>query len=105
MLRQLPPFKLALVLGFISESIVAAIYAAFGSLGICGPNNAFSAVVLIFHLPGIILSAPIEALSRDPKSGSHILMDIFGISIIFLTGTLTFSILYYAVIRLRRSNK
>src|SRR6266404_281406 len=96
-IKRLSRFKMALILGCVTEGAVAALMVAFGSMGPCGPNDTLSAVIMVLHLPGALLAAPVGLLS-DPAHEPNV-WSILTMSIMFGSTALIFSGMYSVVVR------
>ncbi len=88
-MRKLTPFKLALILGCCTEGGLVALFAAFGSIGPCGPANDVTGFILLAHMPGIMMVSGVQS--------SFVAMPV-----IVGIGAATFSVVFYILIRLLR---
>jgi hypothetical protein len=89
-------FLIALVLGCFSEGLLDRVVALVGNDGPCG-FDALQFIFGLWHLPGMIVSCPLWALSQPD---GH---DIFGyaaLAVMNFVGALMFTGLYYTLIRL-----
>jgi len=88
-LRRLVPSWLALILGCGTEGLLAALYAAFGGVGPCGPTNDLSMLIMIVHMPGLSLASSIQ----NPWIGMAIILGL---------PAAIFSAVFYGGIKLHR---
>ena len=103
-MRQLTPFKLALILGCSTEALLAGLTAAFGRFGPCGPANELTGIVMLLHLPGIALASPIV----DACTTGHqvqVIPEILGTVIVLATGSMMFTGLSYIFVRWSRRSR
>jgi len=89
-MRRFSPFTLALILGCGTEAVLAALFAAFGSVGPCGPGDDLTGLIMLAHMPGMMMASGI-------KSYSVAMPIIIGMS------AATFSVVFYIFIRLVRA--
>ena len=100
MTQRLSTFWRALIFGSIAECALDGLIAKFGSGGPCG----LSLVTLVgglWHIPGMIFSYPILAMSHRPDN-----RDAFGyvaIGMIFVIGAFTFTALFYFLMKRSKS--
>ena len=102
MIRKIPAFWLALILGSLSEGVFDGLYALHSSGGPCSGIDLATVAVVLWHAPGMLISFPLLAMSRPDNR------DAWGcaaMSVICLVGALTFSVIYYHFIRRMRRSK
>ena len=96
MFGRIPSFFIALVFGSLAEGLLDGLVALFGKSGPC-VFDVLSLISGLWHLPGMILCWPLWSLSRPDGR------DAFGyaaLTIEYVIGGLTFTILFYMIIRL-----
>ena len=101
MIRKIPAFWLALILGSLSEGTFDGLFALRGNGGPCG-FGLDTLLYALWHAPGMIVSYPLLAMSRPDNR------DIWGYSamgVIWVVGGLTFTAIYYFIIRRMRRSK
>jgi len=86
----------------MAEGVLVGMNTAFGSIGPCGPGNVFTVLFMLWHLPGMLLSSPIWALS-NPEHEPNV-CTVVGTGIEFFVGGLMFTGLFYLVIKSRRGS-
>lgn len=101
MIRKIPSFWLALILGSLSEGGFDGLFAMYGSGGPCG-FGLTTLLYALWHAPGMIVSFPLLAMSRPDNR------DAWGyaaMTVICVVGALTFATIYYFIIRQMRRSK
>jgi hypothetical protein len=101
MTHKLPTFWLALILGLIAEGLLDGLIALFSTGGPCG-FGLVMALGGLWHLPGMIISYPLLAMSRPDNR------DIWGYAAIGTTcvvSALTFTTIFYFILRRMRRSK
>lgn len=97
-MRQLTPFKLALILGCATEVVLIALGLTFARFGPCNPGNVFTGVLMLLHFPGILLAAPIGAM-EDVRPGTEAIRDTMAWTIVVVTSVLVFTGVAYLFTR------
>ena len=103
-MRQLTPLQLALIHGCCTEGVLVAAMAAFGRLGPCGPANSVTGIIMLLHLPGILLAAPIAAISST-RHEAEAIINIAAAAVVIATGAMTFTGISYIFTRWVRRSK
>ena len=102
MTRKIPTFWLALILGSLSEGSLDALLALHRTGGPCGGVDLTTLLCVLWHAPGMLVSFPLLAMSRPDNR------DAWGytaMGIICIVGALTFTAIFYFIIRRRRRSK
>jgi hypothetical protein len=102
MTRKIPTFWLALILGSLSEGSLDALLALHRTGGPCGGVDLTTLLCVLWHAPNMLVSFPLLAMSRPDNR------DAWGytaMGIICIVGALTFTAIFYFIIRRRRRSK
>ena len=102
MTRKIPTFWLALILGSLSEGAFDGLFALHSSGGPCSGVDFSTLLCVLWHAPGMLISFPLLAMSRPDNR------DTWGcaaMGVICIVGALTFTAIYYFIIRRIRRSK
>src|SRR5262245_39135542 len=103
-MRRLTPFKLALIIGCGIEAALVGAAFAFGSFGPCGPANVFTGFLMLLHLPGLLLAAPIGAI-ESVRPRTETIRNVLAWVIVVATSVTVFTGLAYLFTRRLRCYK
>ena len=101
MAHKISNFWLAFIFGSLSEGAFDGLIAWQGNGGPC--NISFLALIgLLWHAPGLLISYPLLAMSRPDN---HDAWGYAALGVACVIGALTFTALYYFIIRWLRRPK